>query len=294
MTKYMPASKRLWTALFLFVAVSSGAAFCEEGVENTASEKPPYPWPSSRRFGEPQSWQPPGDRFSQKEARRAVIAPFATSLEPSDRSFGDIPTDVHIDGFVALRLPPAREDHRRPASIPAEVSIVRVGPRREKADEIMEPVIKTFLLLTSRGQTLWIKELGQTPASTFADHDQLSRVFTQFGNSPFVLLFCNSGGATRNFSYELYRVTPSRLEKVWSDDLGDGYSYSTQQWFSWSNFNFSALRLGQANGFTVYTTSGIRRTMEPGDEKDLKPKYTKRVYRWNAVLKTFVKVNEGG
>jgi tetratricopeptide (TPR) repeat protein len=42
--------------------------------------------------------------------------------------------------------------------------------------------------------------------------------------------------------------------------------------------------------FSAYTTSGSRRWLGPGDEKDLNPTYTKRVFRWNGRRKTFVKV----
>ena len=49
---------------------------------------------------------------------------------------------------------------------------------------------------------------------------------------------------------------------------------------------------GRANEFTVYTTSGCRRWMEPGDGKDLKPTYTKRIYHWDPELETFAKISE--
>jgi hypothetical protein len=52
------------------------------------------------------------------------------------------------------------------------------------------------------------------------------------------------------------------------------------------------MRSGGGNEFTVYTTSGCRRAMEPSQQKDLTPVYTKRAYPWDAGRGTFVKVKE--
>jgi len=221
-----------------------------------------------------------------------VVTPFATTLDPSDRSFGDVPADVHIDGFTPLHLRLPRDNGHGQTPIPCEVSIVRIGPRKEKEGELDVPTTRTFLVLTSRGKMLWKEKVAETPSSAFADHYKLSRVVRQFEKAPFVLLLGDSGGNTRNFSYDLYRVTLSGLEKVWTGDWYDGHSGSVQQGYSWSNFDFSKPRSGRANQFTVYTTFGCRRWMLPGDEEFLKPKYTKRVYRWDAGRGTFVKIAE--
>ena len=94
----------------------------------------------------------------------------------------------------------------------------------------------------------------------------------------------------RSYVYDLNRVTRSGLREVWRGDFDDGNSGSWQQGYSQTNLDFSALRAGRANGFSAYTTSGCRRWLEPGDEKDLNPTYTKRVFRWSARRKTFVKI----
>ena len=71
-----------------------------------------------------------------------MLRPFAAGLAPADRKFGDIPEDVHIDGFVTLPLPRGHGKGRK--TTPCELSIVRLGPRQEKEDENQEPVIKNF------------------------------------------------------------------------------------------------------------------------------------------------------
>ena len=283
-----------WKTLLLSTCLCSGEMVHAEERQSWVLEKAPYHWPNNlnARSGEPGCWKPPSDRFSQKEALRAVVSAFSAGLNPADRGFGDIPADLHVDGFVPVRLRLTRSDGSSLAKTPCEVSIVRLGPRKEKMDDISEHAIKTFLLLTSLGRTLCKKEIADTPSGGFASHYLLSRVFTQFGANPMVLLFCNSGANFRTYSYELYTVTPSGLEQVWIADFYDGNGGSLQQPFWQSNFDFCPLRSGRANEFTVYTTSGCRRWMEPGDGKDLKPTYTKRIYQWDPDLETFVKIRE--
>ena len=253
-------------------------------------EKPPYSWPNNLdvRREAPGCWKPPSDRFSQEAARRAVLRPFAAGLDPADQKFGDVPADVHIDGFVTMPL--TRGHGKSRTTTPCELSIVRLGPRKEKEDENQERGIKTFLLLTTHGRTLWKKELAETGAEYEGEHYKLSRVETQFEKDPLILLFSDFGGDSRSYVYDLNRVTPSGLREVWRGDFDDGNSGSWQQGYSQSDIDFSALRSGRANGFTAYTTSGCRRWLKLGDEKDLNPTYTKRVFRWNGRRKTFVKI----
>lgn len=257
-------------------------------------EKSPRHWPNNRneRYSEPGAWTQPGDRFSRKRALKAIAAPLAASLDPADRSFGDAPAHLHIDGFVPLLLPLPRGGGTETRPVPCELSVVHLGPRKEDDEAIGETVIESYFLLTSRGKMVWMQPINATPAGAFADHHRLARVVTQFDRAPWVLLFTDSGGSTRNYSYHLYRVTDSGLDEVWEDSSGDGQTGSLQQWYSRSNFDFTPLRTGRANEFTIYTTSGIRRVMEPEDLKDAKPKYTKRVCRWSARAGTFLKVGE--
>ncbi len=257
-------------------------------------EKPPRHWPNNRneRYREPGAWTPPSDRFSRREALKAISVPLAASLDPADRGFGEIPAHLHIDGFVPLWLPVSREDGLGAAPAPCELSVVHLGPRKEDDEAIGEMVIKSYFLLTSRGRMLWKWDINATASGAAADHYRLARVVTQFDKAPWVLLFTDSGANTRLYFYHLYRVTDSGLDEVWEDDSEDGQTGSLQQWYSRSNFDFSSLRSGRANEFTIYTTSGIRRVMELDDVKDAKPKYTKRVYRWSMRRGTFVKVAE--
>lgn len=261
-----------------------------------AREKPPRPWPNNldARRGEPGCWRPPGDRFSRAEALRAIAAPLVAHLDPADRGFGNIPADLHIEGFVRLRLPLPRADGRGTRSTACELSVVQLGPSGGRNPEIIDdPAIKTYYLLTTHGRLIWSQGLMPTGTGVYANHYRLSRVVTQFDRAPWVLLFTDSGGNTRNFSYGLWRVTPTGWVNVWDGNgLDDGHSGSVQQGYEWSNFDFSRLRSGRANAFTVYTTSGIRRLMLAGDEKFKKPKYTRRVYRWDSRRATFVKVCE--
>lgn len=257
-------------------------------------EKPPRHWPNNRneRYGEPGAWTPPSDRFSRQQALKAVAAPLAASLDPADRSFGDIPADLHFDGFVPLQLPLPKGNGPGTALASCELSVVHLGPRKEDDETISTTVIKSYFLLTSRGRMVWMQAINATEAGAFADHYRLARVVTRFDKAPWVLLFTDSGANTRLYFCHLYRVTDSGLDEVWEDYSGDGQTGSLQQWYSRSNFDFSMLRSGRANEFTIYTTSGIRRAMEADDVKDAKPKYTKRVYRWSVRRGTFVKVAE--
>lgn len=279
----------LWVALLL-----SGSGLRAEW--DPSREKPPRHWPNSLnvRNDEPGCWQPPSDRFSRPEALKAVATPLAASLDPSAQVFGDIPADLHIEGFVRLRLPLPRQDGRGVASTAGELSVAHLGPRGGKNPEVIdEAAIKPYYLLTAHGQLIWGKELMATGTGVYANHYRLSRVVTQFDRAPWVLLFTDSGGNTRNFSYTLLRVTPSGWEIVWDgEDLNDGHSGSVQQGYEWSNFDFSRMRSGRANEFTVHTTSGIRRLMLPGDEQFKKPRYIKRVYRWDRTRAIFVKAYE--
>jgi hypothetical protein len=258
-------------------------------------EKPPRHWPNNldERHGEPGGWTPPSNPFSRKKALKEIAAPLAASLDPAGRRFGNIPADLHVDGFVPLRLPLSRGDGSGTGATPYELAVVHLGPRQEAVEGMtLDPTIQDFLLLTSRGKVLWKWEIDATPPGAFANRYRLARVVTQFDKAPWVLLFTDSGANTRLYSYHLYRVTESGLDEVWEGDLDDGQTGSLQRWYSRSNFDFSRLRAGRTNEFTVYTTSGIRRLMDPSDVKDAKPKYTKRVYRWNQRGGTFVKVGE--
>jgi hypothetical protein len=277
----------------LVLCLAAAGSLCADDYDLIV-EKPPSPWPNNLdvRREEPGCWQPPSDWFSKSAARRAVLRPFAAGLNSADRKFGAIPADVHVDGFVSmpLRLPRAHGKGRM--ATPCELSIVRIGPRKEKEGESDEPVIKTFLLLTSRGKTLWKETLAETPTGCPEEHYTLSRVVTQFEKDPFILLFSDFGGNSRGYFYDLHRVTPSGLQAVWHGDLDDGNSGSVQQGYGQSNFDFSPMSSGRANEFTAYTTSGCRRWMEPGDEEDLNPTYTKCVFRWDPDFDTFVTAAE--
>jgi hypothetical protein len=262
-------------------------------------ETPPRHWPSNRdvRSDEPGAWKPPRDRFDLRDARSAVVPAFARSLEAGDEGFGDVPKDVHIPGFVRmpLRVPGksgAGTAGTKSVSVPCEVSVVQLGPRA--TPDSWDGKIKNFLLITSRGKMLFKKELGETETGAFANHYALSRVVTDFGKDPVVLLFTDFGGSSRLFMYRLFRVRADGVAQIWESDWEDcdGHSGSLQQGYGQSNFDFSEMRAGRANEFQVYTTSGCRRWMEPGDEELLKTKYTKRVYRWDETAKMFVRVSE--
>jgi len=255
-------------------------------------EKPPLHWPSNLSVpNDPHSWEPPRDRFDAKVAAAAVLAPFAAGLDPADRRFGEIPKHAHIDGFVRLPLRLPRNGSPGTKSVLCEVSIVWLGPRN--VTEVEDDVIKAFLIVTSGGRMLSQKVLGETGSGAAADHYTLSRVITNYGKDPMVLLFADSGGNTRGFFYTLYRVRADGVEEIWHNDWDtDGHSGSMQQGYGQSNFDFSAMRSGRVDEFQVYTTSGCRRWMEPGDEELLKTTYTKRVYRWDDGARTFVKTLE--
>ena len=285
----------VWLGWFLSRA-SSAAPHYDPETDRFIPERAPRPWPSNRdvRSGEPGCWKPPSDRFSRHTAVRAVLPAFVAGLDATDRTFGDIPKDVHFDGFVPLTVRAPSTVRRGAIYAPWEVSIVRIGPHDEHDETLSKPTIRTFLLLTSQGKALWKHQLAETTGGAFADHYRLSRVVTQFGKDPMVLLFCDTGGSTRDFMYTLKRVTKAGLEDVWESYPGidDGHTGSLQQGYSQSHFDFSAMRSGRANEFTVYTTSGCRRAMDPEQVKDLTPVYTKRVYHWNGERGTFVKVKE--
>jgi hypothetical protein len=124
-------------------------------------------------------------------AVRAVLPAFTASLNAKDRAFGDIPKDVHFNDFVSLRR----------GSMRWAVSIIRIGPHEENDELLSKTTIRTCLLLTSRGKTLWKHQLAETPGGAFAEHYRLSRVITQSGKSPMVPLFSDFGGNTRDFMY---------------------------------------------------------------------------------------------
>ena len=102
--------------------------------------------------------------------------------------------------------------------------------------------------------------------------------------NPLVFVRRNEGGSGRTITYDLYRLERDRLKSLW--EWSDEFSHSTAEAYSISKIDFS--RIGDEKQFTLYTTYGNLREMEPGTGTTTGHRVTS--FAWNPAADAFQEV----
>jgi hypothetical protein len=154
------------------------------------------------------------------------------------------------------------------------------------ADSLKQPVNTVVAHLVYFVGTWW-KQFEVSYSGGYDPQYSLFAISAAGESNPLVLVRRNEGANSRNIIYQLYRVESDRLRLLWewSKDL---IGRSTTMYFSISNIDFSEIRSNDPKRFTVYTTYGNLRKMDPKDDTDLTPKHRVTSFEWNAIADAFV------
>lgn len=213
-------------------------------------------------------WEPPQNKaFDQQQGSRTLFPALFYGGKPGT-------AEHEVEGWVEIPVIFTNQNSSWTGNYSVGVVSLHANAGTNSQGERVQR-----LVLVSGKLLLFARHLGNED-EMMRNNYSLSLVRSRFEPNPLVLLFQDQGGNSRSFTYELYRIEPDGLRRLWAWSE-DGYTISTSQWYSLSNFDFSSLESGTKNQFTIYTTHGHNRAFDNITEKDLIPHHRKTIFRWS-------------